>query len=372
MADRRDYYDTLGVGRTSSQEEIKRSFRRLARRHHPDVNPNDSESEARFKEIAEAYEVLGDPERRAMYDQFGHAAPTGAMVGDFWDDLGGFGDLFEAFFGGRRAATRPRRRRGADLRYDLAITLEEVASGVERSIEAKRLRRCAECEGTGSQSKSGGEDCGRCGGSGQVRQMRATPIGQFTTVGACPACGGSGVTVADPCPKCEGQGRRVTEEELSVTIPAGVEDGVSLRIEGEGEAGERGAPPGDLYVVVHAKEHEVFQRRGRELLCEMPIAFTTAALGGKVMIPTLEGTKELTIPAGTQTGERLVVRDRGLPDMRTGVRGSIHVVVRVATPRKLTERQRELLGEFAQEGGDQVEDEKGWFSRLREALRGEN
>jgi len=164
----------------------------------------------------------------------------------------------------------------------------------------------------------------------------------------------------------------VTEEELSVTIPAGVEDGVSLRIEGEGEAGERGAPPGDLYVVVHRKEHEVFQRRGRELLCEMPIAFTTAALGGKVMIPTLEGTKELTIPAGTQTGERLVVRDWGLPDMRTGVRGSIHVVVRVVTPRRLTERQRELLGEFAQAGGDQVEDEKGWFSRPREALRGEN
>ena len=194
MADRRDYYDTLGVGRTSSQEEIRRSFRRLARRYHPDVNPNDSESEARFKEIAEAYEVLRDPERRAMYDQFGHAAPTGAMVGDFWDDLGGFGNLFEAFFGGRGAGTRPQMRRGADLRYDLIITLEEVASGVEKSIEAKRVRRCAECEGTGSQSKSGGEKCGKCGGAGQVRQTRATPIGQFTTVGACPADrrGGSG------------------------------------------------------------------------------------------------------------------------------------------------------------------------------------
>lgn len=372
MASKRDYYEVLGVNRNATQEEIKRAFRRLARQHHPDVNPNDAEAEARFKEIAEAYEVLRDPDRRAQYDYFGRTAPGGAPAGDFWEEFGGFDSLFDAFFGGPR--TRARRAgpsRGSDLRYDLEITLEEVATETQRTIHAERLQTCDACEGTGSRSKSADRPCPTCGGTGRTQQVTATPFGRLSTVTACRACGGTGRVVGDPCPRCGGTGRRLGEVEIPVSIPPGVEDGVSLRIEGEGEAGERGAPAGDLYVVVHVKEHEIFERRGRDLYCEMPIPFTTAALGGPVTVPTLDGSEEVVVPAGSQTGKEIVVRGGGLPDVQTGVRGSLHVRVRVVTPRRLSERQRELLEEFAREGGDQLDEEKGWFARFRDALTGE-
>jgi molecular chaperone DnaJ len=371
MPARRDYYEILGVDRSATQAEIKRAFRRLARRHHPDVNPNDPESEARFKQMAEAYAVLGDPERRRQYDRYGHATPPGAFSGDLWEELGGFGDLFDAFFGSRRAAGRRRPTRGSDLRYDVEMTLEEAATGAERTISAERLQRCDECGGTGSRSGAGGQVCGNCSGTGQSQHITATPFGRLSTVTICEVCRGEGTVVSDPCAVCRGTGNRVGKAEMSVTIPAGVEDGVSLRLEGEGEAGERGAQPGDLYVFVHVRPHEVFERRGRDLYCKAPIPFTVAALGGSVTISTLAGTDELKIPAGTQTGETFVVRGKGLPDVRTGVRGSQHVRVHVVTPEKLTARQRELLEEFAREGGDQVENANGWFDRLRDALSGE-
>ena len=371
MAPQRDYYEILGVGRSATEDEIKRAFRRLARRYHPDVNPNDAEAETRFKEIAEAYEVLRDPDRRAQYDYYGRAAPTGNIVGDFWEEFGGFGDLFDAFFGARRAPRRPRPRRGSDLRYDVELTLEEVASGAQKVITAERPQRCEECRGTGSRSQAAERVCPSCGGTGQTQQTRATAFGRLSTVTMCRACGGGGTVVPDPCSSCGGTGRRVGKAELPVQIPAGVEDGVSLRIEGEGEVGERGAQSGDLYVFVHVKRHEIFERRGRDLYCEVPIPFTVAALGGRVAVPTLDGTDQITIPAGTQTGETAVVRGKGLPDVRTGVRGSQHVRLRVVTPTKLTSRQRELLAEFAREGGDQVEDPKGWFERFRDTLSGQ-
>jgi molecular chaperone DnaJ len=372
MASKRDYYELLGVGRSATQEEIKRAFRRLARRHHPDVNPNDPEAEARFKEIAEAYEVLRDPHRRAQYDHFGHAAPAGAPAGDFWQEFGGFDSIFDAFFGGPRTQRRRGPQRGSDLRYDVEITLEEVASGAERVIRAERIQACDECGATGSRSEGGDAPCPACAGSGQTRRSTATPFGRLSTVTTCGDCGGRGRLVSDPCSHCGGSGRRLAEAEIPVTIPPGVEDGVSVRVEGGGEAGERGAPPGDLYVFVHVKPHEIFERRGRALYCEVPIPFTTAALGGSIRVPTLDGPEQIDIPAGTQTGAVIPVRGKGLPDVRTGVPGSLHVKVRVVTPAKLTERQRQLLTEFAREGGDRVEDEKGWFARFRDALRGED
>ncbi len=371
MPSRRDYYEVLGVDRQATQAEIKQAFRRLARRHHPDVNPNDAQAEARFKEMAEAYAVLSDPERRDQYDRYGRAAPPGAFAGDLWEELTGFGDLFDAFFGPRWAARRRESARGSDLRYDLEITLEEVASGAEKTISAERLQRCDECGGTGSRSEEGEELCRSCRGTGQSQRTTATPFGRLSTVTTCQVCRGGGTVVADPCPACQGTGRRAGKTTLTVTIPAGVEDGVSLRLEGEGEAGERGAPPGDLYVFVHVRPHEVFVRRGRDLHCEVPIPFTTAALGGSVPIPTLAGPDELKVGAGTQTGKTFLVRGKGLPDVRTGVRGSQHVTVRVVTPEKLSPRQRELLEEYAREGGDQLNQDKGWFARLRDTLSGE-
>jgi molecular chaperone DnaJ len=371
MPPRRDYYDILGVDRSATQAEIKRAFRRLARQHHPDVNPNNPEAEARFKEMAEAYAVLGDTEKRRHYDRYGHASPGSPFGAEVWDDLAGFGDLFDAFFGSNWAARRRQPARGSDLRYDLELTLEEVATGVEKEIPAERLERCGQCEGTGSESKASGQVCRNCSGTGQAQHVTATPFGRLSTVTTCQMCRGGGTVVSDPCPACRGTGRRAGKTKLSVKIPAGVEDGVSLRLEGEGEAGERGAEAGDLYVFVHVKPHEIFGRKGRDLYCEIPLPFTVAALGGTVPIPTLGEPDELRIPAGTQTGETFVVRGKGLPDVRTGVRGSEHVRVRVITPEKLSARQRELLEEYAREGGDQVEDARGWFARVRDALRGE-
>lgn len=367
MAQRRDYYEVLGVGRGASQDEIKRAFRRLARRHHPDVNPGDLQAEARFKEIAEAYEVLRDPDRRAQYDYYGRVGATGAV----WDELGGFGDLFEAFFGRPRAGRRRGPARGADLRYDLELTLEEVASGVKRTLTLERRDECGRCGGTGSASRSERVLCPACGGAGQTQQVQSTPLGRLATVATCSRCGGEGMVVSDPCPACRGSGRRLQQAEVTVKVPPGVEDGVSLRLEGEGEAGPRGAPAGDLYVVVHVRPHELFERRGRDLYCEAPIPFPVATLGGAVAVPTLHGEEQLRVPPGTQTGETFTLRGAGLPDVRTGELGDEYVTVRVVTPTRLTERQRKLLEEFARESGDEVEESRSWFSRVRDALGGE-
>jgi len=367
----RDYYEILGVAREATQDEIKRAFRRLARRHHPDVNPEDPDAEGRFKEVAGAYEVLRDPDRRRQYDYFGHASPGAPGAADFWDEFGSFGGLFDAFFGARRSATRVGPRRGSDLRYDLEITLEEVLSGVEKTIKAERVQRCEDCDATGSRSHAGARSCPNCGGSGQTQRATATPFGRLSTVTACRACAGTGEVVTDPCESCGGTGRRLAEAHIPVEIPSGIEHGASIRASGAGEVGERGAPAGDLYVFVHVKPHDIFERRGRDLFCEVPIPFTIAALGGAIRIPTLKGPEELTIPAATQTGEEFIVRGTGLPDVRTGVRGSQHVSVRVMTPTRLTPRQRELLTEYSREGGDELEIDKGWFARFRDALRGD-
>jgi molecular chaperone DnaJ len=371
VAPKRDYYEALGVGRNAAQDEIKRAFRKLARRYHPDVNPEDPQAEGRFKEVAEAYEVLGDPQRREHYDLYGHTLPGPPPAADFWDEFGEFGGLFDAFFGTRRTAARPRARRGSDLRYDLEITLAEVLTGADKVIRAERVQACEDCRGTGSRSGGGERPCAACGGAGETQQVAATPFGRLSTITTCRTCQGRGSVMADPCPDCRGTGRRVGQAEIPVQIPAGIEDGTSIRLDGAGEAGERGAPPGDLYVFARVRQHEVFERHGRDLYCEAPIPFTTAALGGAIRIPALDGSEDLSIPAGTQTGEVLSIPALGLPDPRTGVRGSLRVRVRVVTPRRLTKKQRELLEEFAHEGGDEIDEEKGWFARLKDALSGE-
>jgi molecular chaperone DnaJ len=372
MSARRDYYDVLGVDRSASPDEVKRAYRRLARRHHPDVNPDDPEAEAKFKEVAEAYEVLGDADRRSQYDHFGQAHPMGGRTGDLWGGLGGLEDLFDTFFGARPTARRARQRRGGDLRHDLTLTLEEVATGAERTLTADRLQSCPDCEGTGSHSRTGEQACSSCRGTGQVEHTTSTPFGRLSTVTACHACQGEGQVISDPCGSCGGTGQRVGKVEIPLKIPAGVEDGGSLRLEGEGETGARGAPPGDLYLVVHVEPHEIFQRRGRDLYCEVPTPFTVAALGGDLPVPTLDGSEDLTVPPGTHSGDAFVIRGRGLPDIRTGVRGSLHARVRVVTPTQLTQRQRAILAEFAQEGGDKIDDQRGWFARFRGALSGED
>jgi molecular chaperone DnaJ len=349
MSQSRDLYDILGVDRNASQAEIKRAFRRLARQHHPDLNPSDPQAEGKFKEASAAYEVLSDPQRRAQYDRYGESGPAGLMVGDLWDQLTGFGDLFEVFFG-RPRQRRPSARRGADLRYDLTLTLEQVATGLERTVKVERMVDCDRCDGTGSRSRSSPQTCPACGGAGQVQQNTRTPFGRLSTVTICARCQGEGQAVSDPCSACRGSGRRPGEVETRVAIPAGIEDGAALRIEGAGEPGERGGPPGDLYVVVRVRPHDTFTRRGRDIGCEASIPFTTAALGGTVKVPTLAGEEDLRVPAGTQSGDTLQLRGHGLPDPQTRVRGSLYVTVKVVTPKHLSRKQRKLLEELAEEG----------------------
>lgn len=371
MATRRDYYDVLEVDPTASSDEIKRAYRRLARRYHPDCNSGDPECEARFKEIGEAYEVLRDPHKRAQYDRFGHAGVGGAATGvgvDPW----GFGDLFDAVFGmGTQRAQRPDTR-GSDLRYDLELSLEEAAFGCQKRIRISRMMRCQTCRGTGSKGAGRPSVCPTCGGTGQLSHSRTVGFGmQFTSVGPCDRCGGHGRVVTDPCPRCHGRGRERRTEDLNVRIPAGVDSGARIRLAGEGDAGLRGGTPGDLYVNVHLRPHQVFERQGMEIVCEAPVSFVTAALGGKVKVPTLDGQHELVIPPGTQHGTTFRIKGKGIADLHSARRGDQHVVVRVVVPERLNAKQRELLKEFARHGGEDIEQSRGLYDRVKDALGGD-
>ena len=366
MASKRDYYEVLGVDRNASTDDIKRAYRRLARQHHPDVNPDDASSEDRFKQVTEAYEVLNDPEKRRRYDTYGHMEPGFDFPG-----FGGFGDLFDAFFGTGQSRSRPTRveHRGADLRYDLELTLEEACKGVEKTIRISRMHRCSDCRGVGARSGSSPVRCSTCEGTGQVRRSQNTVFGmQFTSVSTCDRCGGEGSVVADPCRTCFGRGIERDTQQLSIKVPPGVDDGSRVRLSGEGDAGTRRGPAGDLYIIIHMKPHQFLQRRGTELVCEMPLPLSIAALGGKIKVPTLEGDHELTIPPGTQGGTTFRIRRKGMPDLDGHHRGDLHVVVRVVIPTKLNARQRELLNEFAQAGGDHVGSDKNFFDRMKEKL----
>ena len=365
---RRDYYEVLGVGRDDDASAIKKAYRKLAVQYHPDKNPGDKGAENRFKEAAEAYSVLSDPDARCRYDQFGHdgvagrAASTGfdpetfADFGDILGDLFGMGSIFGG--GGRRRTPR----RGADLRYDLEIGLEEAVRGVETKIPVARLSSCASCGGRGAKNASDVESCGQCGGRGQVAYQQ----GFFTIAKTCGRCGGAGRVIKKACPACQGRGRVRSERELSVKIPPGVADGVQLRVSGEGEAAEgEGGRSGDLYVVLRVREHAYFVREANDLHCDLAVSFSQAALGAKVLVTTLDDEKEIDLPAGTQAGTEIRLRGLGAPSLDGGGRGDqvVHIVVR--TPKRLSARQRELLEELAQLDGETPSD-RGLFDRVRE------
>jgi molecular chaperone DnaJ len=372
MAIKRDYYEILGVPRDASDEEIKRAFRRAAQRHHPDVDTSDG-AEERFKELNEAYRVLGDRQRRTAYDMFGHAGVGGAAGGGFEGFGGGFGpfgDIFDAFFGGSPTGTRQRRRvvAGADLRYDLAIDFAEAMSGVTREITFPTLVTCDVCGGSGGEPGTEPETCPECNGTGERRRVSQTILGQMVNITACPRCNGEGRVVATPCHNCHGDGRVRQDRTLEVTIPAGIDSGQRIALEGQGESGPRGGPAGDLYVVITVRDHPELVRRGTELYHELPITFPQAALGSSLQVPTVEGSEELQVPAGTQSGTELRLKGRGVPRLRGSGRGDLHVIVTVVVPEKPSKAERELLKQLGDVSGPAVlpKDGAGLFERLRD------
>ena len=350
MAVKRDYYDVLGVPRDADDAEIKRAFRKLAQRHHPDVDKEDG-AEQRFKELNEAYRVLSDRQRRSAYDMFGHAGVEGAAAGGFEGFGGGFGpfgDIFDAFFGGSPTGARRRTRvvPGADLRYDLTIEFAEAVFGVTKEIRFPTLVTCGTCEGSGGEPGTEPETCPDCNGSGEQRRVAQTILGQMVNIVACARCRGEGRIIASPCGTCGGDGRIREERVLEVSIPAGIDDGQRIAMEGQGEAGPRGGPNGDLYVAVKVRQHEQLMRRGTELYHEPPITFPQAALGASLTVPTVEGEEEVEIPAGAQSGQEIRLRGKGVPRLRGAGRGDLHVIVNVVVPSKLSKRERELLREL--------------------------
>jgi molecular chaperone DnaJ len=366
---KRDYYEILGVGRDAAEDEIKKAYRKLALRHHPDRNPGDKKAEENFKEASEAYQVLSDPDRRNQYDRFGHAAfdQMGGGAGGF--DFGGqafedlFGDLFGDFFGSSRGRGRQRARRGEDLRLDLELTFEEAAFGVEKVVRVPRMGACDACSGRGTKDGAPRATCQACRGSGQIRFQQ----GFFSIAKTCGTCGGQGSVIKDPCRSCKGTGLVRTVRQVNVKVPAGVDTDTSLRLRGEGAVGANSGAPGDLFVVIHVKPHPFFKRDGVDVICEVPISFTQAALGVEVDVPTLDGKISLTIPAGTQPGHTLRLRGKGIADLRGYGRGDQIVEVSVEIPQKLTQRQRELLEEFAREEGEEVSAaSKGFFEKMKE------
>lgn len=341
---KRDYYEVLGVAKNASEKEIKKAYKRLAMKLHPDRNQGDKDAAEKFKEVQEAYEVLGDAQKRANYDQYGHAAfeqggfgGAGGFGADFGDMGDMFGDIFNSMFGGGRSRGRQQAYRGDDLRYDLEITLEEAAKGTTKDIRLSTLVKCDSCHGSGAKAGSKIDTCSTCHGAGRVRQQQ----GFFVTEQVCPTCHGSGKKIEQPCEKCSGDGRVQKAKNLSVKIPAGVDTGNQLRLKGEGEAGENGAAAGDLYVVIHVRPHDIFQRDGYNLYCEVPVSFTMAALGGEIEVPTLDGRVKLKIPAETQTGRLFRLRGKGIVNAHSA--GDLICRVIVETPVKLNDEQKALL-----------------------------
>jgi len=378
----KDYYETLGVSRTATTEEIKKSYRRLAREHHPDVNADRrEEAEAQFKEIGEAYNVLSDDQKRARYDRYGEAGLNGGGADVDFGNVGNLGDLFEVFFsgagnGGQRV--REQVRRGADVRADVTLSLEEVYAGVLKELEIPTLMRCATCDGAGAQPGTSTESCSACKGSGRLREVRSTFFGQFVQEAACARCGGTGKFVPNPCQTCKGDGRVRNTRKLSVQIPPGVDEGDRVRVVGGGEDGAQGAPPGDLYCFIYIEEHEHFQRRDRDVLYALNLSFSQAALGDTVEVPTLELDEqgepiqgEVTIAAGTQNNALFRIQGKGFSD-RYGRRGDQICIARVMVPKYLNERQKELLREFAEISEEHPEEQpRGFFDRLKGAILGD-
>jgi len=373
---KRDYYEVLGVSKSASKDEIKKAYRKLSKQYHPDINKADDAAD-KFKEIKEAYEVLSDDQKKAHYDQFGHTDPNQGFGGGGGFDGGfGFEDIFETFFGGQGGGRRRRDpnapRQGADLQYTMTLSFEEAAFGKETTIEIPVEETCDTCTGTGAKPGTKVETCSQCRGTGQESVEQNTPFGRIVNRRTCSKCNGSGKSIPNKCTTCHGAGRVKKRNTIKVNIPAGVDEGQQLRVAGKGEAGVNGGPAGDLYVVFHVRRHEFFERDGDDVYCEMPITFAQAALGDEVEVPTLHGKVKLKVPAGTQTGTNFRLKGKGIANVRGYGQGDQHIKIRVITPTKLSEKQKQLIREFAETSGQAPdEQEDSFFSKVKRVLKGE-
>lgn len=380
---KKDYYDVLGVSKTATADEIKKAYRKLARQYHPDVNKDNPEAAEKFKEASEAYSVLSDEQKRAQYDQFGHAAFENGGAGGAggfggFEGFGGFGgggmeDIFDMFFGGQGRGSRGSNagpQRGADLRFDLEITFEEAAFGLEREISLYRDEQCPYCHGNGAEPGSKVETCPECHGSGEIRFTQNTMFGQMTNVRPCPKCHGEGKIISEPCKECRGQGTVKKNKKLKVKIPAGVDNGSRLRVAGEGEAGVKGGPSGDLYVYLYVKPHKFFERDGTTVYCEVPINIVQATLGDEIKVPTLDGQVVMKVPEGTQPGKVLRLKGKGIPSLRNSTRGDQLVRIKVVVPQKLNEKQKDALRKFAEISKDNINpEEKGFLNKIKDLFK---
>ena len=375
---KRDFYEVLGVGKGSSDADIKKAYRKLAKQYHPDVNQDDKTAEAKFKEANEAYEILSDPQKKARYDQYGHAGVdpngfggAGAGFGDF--DFGGIGDIFESFFGGsgfgRSSKSRSGPQKGADLKYSMEISFEEAAFGLEKDITINRHESCGTCGGSGVKAGSSPTTCSQCNGTGQVQYKQSTPFGQFVNVKTCDTCRGEGKIISNPCPACSGKGRVRKTVKIKLNIPAGIDDGQTMSLRGEGDPGSKGGSGGDLFVTINVKPHALFKRQGNDVVCEMPITFVQAALGAELEVPTLDGKVKYSMSEGTQTGSIFRLKGKGIPYLRGNGRGDQYIKVEIDVPKKLNDKQKAILREFADISGNDVhEQQKGFFDKMKDVL----
>lgn len=374
MAEKRDYYEVLGLEKSASEDEIKKAYRRLAKQYHPDLHPGDAEAESHFKEVNEAYEILSDADKRAKYDQFGHAAfdpNAGFGGGGFGGGFGGFEDILGGIFGGdifgggTRQANPNAPRRGETLQTSVTVTFEEAAFGCTRDVSLPRTEECGTCRGSGCAPGTTPEVCTNCGGSGSVRTQQRTAFGMFTSTAACPKCSGKGKIVHQPCPDCRGSGRLRKQRTVSVKVPAGIDDGQVISLRGQGNAGANGGPAGDLRIEVNVEPHELFEREDNSVLLEMPISFTQAALGATIEVPTLDGKVKYDLPEGTQSGTVFRLRSKGIPFLRGAGRGDQFVTVTVQTPKGLSSEQKELLRRFAESMGESAADDSKPFKKKK-------
>ena len=373
----RDFYEILEVEKDATDSEIKKAYRKKAKKYHPDLNPGDEEAAESFKEATAAYEILSNPDMRSRYDRYGHAGvdPNTAAGGggfggfeDIFSDI--FGDIFGGGFGGGQRERYNGPRQGADLRYDINIEFEEAVFGVEKEITVRKQENCKTCDGTGAKPGTEPERCSKCHGSGEMRTTVNTPFGPAVSVGACDVCNGTGEEIKEKCETCTGTGRVIKGKKLKVKVPAGVDNESIISIRGEGEAGEKGGPYGDLYVYIHVAEDEIFHRRGDDIFIDLPVTFTELALGAEIEVPTLDGLEKFSIPAGTQTGKRFKLSGEGVQNVRNPkVKGDLYFDVNVTIPKQLTDKQKELLREFAEESGqDYHEEKKGFFEKVKDVF----